>query len=539
MSEQPLLQLNTLTIAMASDNKMTRVVDRLNFEINPGSCLGLVGESGSGKSITALSIMQLLPPAARVSDRSQISFEGHDLLDYSEQQMRQIRGGQIGMIFQDAMAAFNPVYTIGQQLTETLRLHQRTNLKRAHQLALKLLDEVGIQDPKHTISAYPHQLSGGMRQRAMIAMALCGNPKMLIADEPTTALDVTIQAQVIALLNTLKTKHKMTLLFISHDLAIVSQLADDIVVLKDGMSVEQAPATTFFKSPQHDYSKALLAAIPSQQMQDVTTKPTQTMLKVRALKVYFPIRKGLLKRKVGDIKAVDDISFDLASGQTLALVGESGSGKTTTGRAILSLLTKTSGHIYFEGKDLSHLSHKSLRLLRKDMQIIFQDPYSALNPRMLIADSIAEGLITQNIVHSHQGALAEVDKLLKQVDLPLDSKWRYPHEFSGGQRQRICIARALALKPKLLILDEPTSALDVSIQMQVLDLLNDLQKAMQLSYLLITHNLGVVGYMAQHVAVMYRGKIVEQGTCEDILNNPQHPYTKSLLASVPSIKLDN
>lgn len=513
----------------------TPVVSELNLSLKQGECIGLVGESGSGKSLTALSVMQLLPSTASIHTQSKIFYNGEDLLQYSERKMRTIRGPKIGMIFQDAMSAFNPVYTIGNQLLEVIQHAHKISKRKSKNIAYNLLKEVGLQDTQHSFNAYPHQLSGGMRQRAMIAMALAGNPDFLIADEPTTALDVTIQAQILTLLKSLQTKHNMSLLFISHDLAIVSTLADRITVMRYGKKIEEADAATFFQNPQSDYSRQLLASIPSKQARHSQLKETPTLLKIDDLKVYFPIKKGILKRTVGYIKAVDGISLDLHAGETLALVGESGSGKTTTGKAILQLLKSQSKQILLNGNDLSKSSRKNLRQLHHDIQIIFQDPYSALNPRMMVFQCIAEGLIAQKKVRNKQEAVDIVNHALQQVDLAPDTKWRYPHEFSGGQRQRICIARALVLEPKLLILDEPTSALDVSIQMQILKLLEKLQKEFNLTYLFITHNLSVVAYLAHRMAVMYQGKIIEQGATQEILNAPKHDYTKRLMAAIPKI----
>lgn len=536
--DTPILQIRELDVAFGSQSGMTNVIDGLNLDIRTGECLGLVGESGSGKSMTALAMMQLLPLAARVGKQSQILLDGEDLLNLSERKMRHIRGGKIGMIFQDAMAAFNPVYSIREQMLEVLKLHKNLTGRAAKKEALRLLDEVGIKDPERTLRSYPHQLSGGMRQRAMIAMAIGGEPKLLIADEPTTALDVTIQAQVIDLLNELKNQHGTTLLFISHDLAVVSQLADNIAVLKTGIKVENVQANEFFREPKHAYSKHLIASIPSNESRHTGPIQTNNILQVDDLKVHFPIKQGILKRTVGHVKAVDGVSFNIPQGQTLALVGESGSGKTTTGKAILQLLHNTSGAVTFENHNLTTLNRQKMQLLREDMQIIFQDPYSSLNPRMMVIDCIAEGLIAQKKVRNRKQAEAIVDSMLEQVEMDSSVKWRYPHEFSGGQRQRICIARALALEPKLLILDEPTSALDVSIQMQILNLLESLQQRLGLSYLLITHNLAVVAYMAHALAVMYHGKIVEQGPTAELLQHPKHDYTRQLLAAIPTIKCD-
>ena len=534
MSE-PIITINNLSIGFASKDKVHYAVKDLNLSVTRNRCLGIVGESGSGKSLSALAMMQLLPSQAIVTSSSQILYNDIDILNQSERQMRKIRGRQIGMIFQDAMSALNPVFTIGNQMLETIKQHRFLDNGQAREVAIQLLTEVGLPNPELCLARYPHQLSGGMRQRAMVAMALCPQPDILIADEPTTALDVTIQAQVIELLQELQKQHSMTLIFISHDLAVVSNLADDIVVMEKGCKVEENATADFFANPQQDYSKRLLAAIPSNTPRHTTIPSAKPLLKVSNLKVHFPIQSKLLKRKIGAVKAVDGVSFNLACGETLALVGESGSGKTTTGKSILHLLHQTDGQVFLESTDLSQLSRRAMRVLRHDMQIIFQDPFASLNPRMLVVDCIAEGLLTQRKVSNREQAIIKIDEMLELVGLPLDSKWRYPHQFSGGERQRICIARALALEPKLLILDEPTSALDVSIQMQVLKLLEQLQQEYQLSYLLITHNISVVAYMAHSVAVMYHGKIVEQGSTEQILLNPVHDYTKRLLTAVPQI----
>lgn len=530
-----LLSVDNLSIDVKTQDGTRPLIQKIGFTIDPGTCVALVGESGSGKTLSALTMMQLLPESFLVHPDSQIHFQGQDILCHSERVMRRIRGQEMAMIFQDAMSAFNPVFTIGHQIIEALRCHVRISKTKAKQRVMTLFEEVGIQDPKRCYQAYPHQLSGGMLQRAMIAMALIGDPQLLIADEPTTALDVTIQAQVLSLLKTIQQQHHMAILFISHDLAVVSQLADHIIVMQSGNIVEQNTTADFFKNPTTAYSQRLLAAIPSTTPKMQAIAQEKLLLDATHLKVYFPIRKGIFKRVKGFVKAVDDIALKIPIGETLALVGESGSGKTTTARALLKLTAITEGNVTFEQRDIAKLSGRQFHPLRKDIQIIFQDPYAALNPRRRVADSIAEGLLTQKIVTSQQAALDKVDELLTLVELDPKNKWRYPHEFSGGQRQRICIARAIGLKPKLLILDEPTSALDVSIQLQVLDLLIGLQQSHGFTYLLITHNLGVVAYMAHHTAVMHHGHIVEQGTTQAILQAPQQTYTQKLLAAMPTL----
>ncbi len=535
-----LVEVKQLGVGFQVEHGIEPVIHGIGFAIQQGETFALVGESGSGKSITALSIMQLLPPAARVKDRSQIFLDGVDLLQLSEIQMRAIRGRRIGMIFQEAMAALNPVLTIGEQINEVLTCHFQLSKLARRQKILDLLNDVGIKDPLHCSQSYPHQLSGGMKQRVVIAMALAAEPDLLIADEPTTALDVTIQAQILNLLQEIQQKTNMGLLFITHDLGVVSQIADRIAVMQQGRIVEQTAADDFFADPQHAYSRQLLAAIPSWENRDrevVEITATETPeLKVENLKVYFPIRKGVLKRTVGYIKAVDDVSFSLYEGRTLALVGESGSGKTTSGKGILWLSPPTGGKIQYGQQVLSDFGAKIMHQMRGKLQIIFQDPYASMNPRMTVAEIIEEGMVAQKVGKTAHERQARMEELLELVGLSADHKYRYPHEFSGGQRQRICIARALAVEPKILICDEPTSSLDVTVQMKILKLLLQLQKKSGLAYLLITHDFSVVAYLADEVAVMYQGKIVEHGPVDRILHSPEHEYTQSLLASVPAIK---
>lgn len=514
----PILHIPQLDVTFISGEKRHVVLDHFQLSLYRGRCMGLVGESGSGKTISSLAILQLLPTNAYVSEQSSIIFRQQNLLTLSEKQMRFIRGKSIGMIFQDAMSAFNPVLTIGQQLSETICLHLHLSKKQAKQRAIHLLEQVGIKEPVRCYHAYPFELSGGMRQRAMIAMAISAEPEIIIADEPTTSLDVAIQKQVVELLQKLKNEKKCAVLFVGHDLSVVASVADDITVLKKGCIIEQNTTTLFFQSPRDAYSRQLLdAVLPNTPRQDAIIKG-KTVLSVEQLKCYFPIRSGILRRVTGYVKAVDDVSLTIRQGETLALMGESGSGKTTTAKAILQLIKNTGGKILFENNVLSELSATQLRQLRTDMQIIFQDPYSALDPRMLIFDSLCEGLLIQRKIRNKREAILIIDTLLREVDLSEDMKWRYPHEFSGGQRQRLCIARALTLSPQLLILDEPTSALDVSTQKQILVLLDRLQKEKQLSYLLITHNLPVVAYLAHRVAVMHDGKIVRYGNTQSVLN---------------------
>jgi len=530
--KQPLLNISNLSIHFGQ----TPVVDRVSFNIKPSETFALVGESGSGKSLTALAVMRLLPNAASMRADS-ILLGDDDILKIPEIDFCQFRGRRIGFIFQDPMSSLNPVMTIGEQIAEVLNIHFQLSAEQIKQQVLDLLVQVEIPSPETRINAYPHQLSGGQRQRVMIAMALAGKPDLLIADEPTTALDVTIQAQILLLLKNIQQKTGMALWLISHDLALVSNIADRIAVMQQGKIVETASTIEFFQQAKHPYSVKLLAALP--RMASCLGKApnaNQPLLKVEQFKVYYPIKKGLFQRVVGHVKAVDGVSFELRQGSTLALVGESGCGKTSLGKALLNLIPATAGAMWLNGVDLTQLQGEALRQQRAEMQIIFQDPFAAMNPRMLVGDIIAEGLLALRSEISREQRQQIVADLLRQVDLPVEAALRYPHEFSGGQRQRICIARALAVKPKLIICDEPTSALDVSVQAQIINLLKTLQQQQGLSYLLITHNLGVVAEMADQVAVMYQGRIVEQGGVEQVLMVPQHDYTKTLLQAVPKLQ---
>jgi len=546
-----LLVVNGLSTEIRGRAESNLVVSDISFQVERGETLALVGESGSGKSMTALSIARLLPPAARVS-AGEIKLSGRDLMQISEREMRDVRGSKIAMIFQEPMNSLNPVLTIGDQIAECVRRHQSVTRLVARQQSIELLAAVGLPAPQRNIDEYPHQLSGGMRQRVMIAIALAAQPDLLIADEPTTALDVTIQAQVLDLLKDLQSQFNMGLLFITHDLAVVKQTADRIAVMHQGELVEHGTNEAFFASPKHAYSRALLEAIPTVQKrlqrdleQDAkrVTEVTQLegeaavgpILSVRNLQVHFPIRGGVFRRAVDYVRAVDDVSFDLHAGKTLALVGESGCGKTTVGKAILQLLKSNQGSVLFQQHDLQSLNNEALRKTRRDLQIVFQDPYSSLNPRMLVGDILEEGMTALAVLKTAQDRKRKIKLLLDQVGLPADSVLRYPHEFSGGQRQRISIARALAVEPKLIVCDEPTSALDVSVQAQVLNLLIDLQAELGMSYLFITHDMAVVSYLADEVAVMHQGQIVEQGPTDQILLQPQHSYTQKLLAAVPSL----
>ncbi len=530
---EPLLRVKALTVAFKDD----KVVDDISFEIHPGETFALVGESGSGKSMTALAVLRLLPIAAKIRAES-IVLQGEDLLKVPEIDFCRLRGRRIGLIFQDPMSSLNPVMTVGEQIAEVLNIHFQLCKDEVRLRMLELLQQVEIPEPQRRINEYPHQLSGGQRQRVMIAIALAGKPDLLIADEPTTALDVTIQAQILELLKHLQQQTGMALWLISHDLALVSNIADRIAVMQKGQIVETASTQDFFRQAKHPYSLKLLAALP--RMESCLGReaaPQQPLLKVEDFKVYYPVRKGLFKRVAGHVKAVDGVDFELRAGTTLALVGESGCGKTSLGKGLLSLIPAEAGRVLFDGVDLTQLQGEALRRQRAEMQIVFQDPFAAMNPRMLVGDIVAEGLIALRPEISGEEKRNRVAELLRQVDLPAESSLRYPHEFSGGQRQRICIARALAVEPKLIICDEPTSALDVSVQAQIIALLKQLQRQRQLSYLLITHNLGVVAEMADEVAVMYQGKIVESGGVERVLMRPEHEYTRALLSAVPSLSL--
>jgi microcin C transport system ATP-binding protein len=508
----------------------------VSFTLEEGETLALVGESGSGKSVTALSILQLLPyPRARHPAGS-VRFRGTELVGAPERVLAGIRGDRIAMIFQEPMTSLNPLHTLAKQIGETLRLHKGMAGAQARARTLELLRLVGLPDPEQRLDAYPHQLSGGQRQRVMIAMALANEPDLLIADEPTTALDVTIQAQILALLKDLQRRFGMALLLITHDLAIVRKMADRICVMTQGEIVEQAGAEDIFQRPQHPYTRKLLAAQPSPR----PPRPVETSLpeiaRADGLRVWFPIRAGVLRRTVGHVKAVDGVSVRIQAGRTVGVVGESGSGKTTLGLALLRL-QQSEGGVFFDGRSIQGMSWKALRPLRREMQVVFQDPYGSLSPRMSIAQIVEEGLK----VHDLGGSPAErrklIDEALLEVGLDPAMAERYPHEFSGGQRQRIAIARAMVLKPRLVVLDEPTSALDMSVQAQIVDLLRDLQARHQLAYLFISHDLKVVRAMADDLIVMREGKVVEQGPAARIFDHPEHPYTRALLAAAVDLEV--
>lgn len=604
------LRVDDLRCYLGSDQHPVRAVDGVSFDIEPGQTFALLGESGCGKSMTALSLMRLLPVSGRIR-QGRVEFQGRDLLRISETEMRGVRGRGISMIFQEPMTSLNPVLTVGRQIMESMR--QPSGSKSARTKAVELLDLVGIAGPEKRLDEYPHQLSGGMKQRVVISIALANEPELLIADEPTTALDVTIQAQVLDLIRDLQRQRGMAVMLITHDLGVVNELADDVAVMYAGQIVEKGKHREFFDGPLHPYSQKLFESLPAMAKKDrqlnvipglvpaldaafkgcrfatrchrvqavcrelepgwadrggrqvfchlyardesdlerpvdhptgpdsSLTRPgtpieREPLLGVTGLKVHFPIRSGVLKRVVGYVRAVDGIDAEIPRGHTLALVGESGCGKTTAGKGILQLLRPTAGTVVFEGTDLGRAARKDLRQKRSDIQIIFQDPYSSMNPRMLVADIVAEGLRARSVARDPGERSAVVGELLHKVGLPAEAAGRYPHEFSGGQRQRISIARALAVNPKLIVCDEPTSALDVSVQAQILNLLRQLQLDMGISYLFITHNISVVAYLAHYVAVMYLGRIVEYGPVETILTSPRHPYTQALLSAVPAIR---
>ena len=592
-------------------HQTAHIVDDVSFEIQLGETFALLGESGCGKSMTALSMMRLLPDGIRIAS-GEIILGDEDVLALPEREMRNVRGRQIAMIFQEPGLSLNPVMTVGEQIGEVLALHHQMKNSAAEARATELLQQVGIPDAAQRLHEYPFQLSGGMKQRVMIAMALAGEPKLLIADEPTTALDVTIQAQVLQLLRDTQACHGMAMLLITHDLGVVAQMAHHVAVMYAGQIIEQAPRDKLFSAPQHPYTQKLFAALPDasrkgqmlaaisgnvpplgvavqgcrfaprcdqawslcheqspqwmvtaegqglrchlygsaeeqgSRSKDVNKRQSAvvsgsaagiytSVLKVSDLQVHFPIRKGILQRTAGYVKAVDGVSLEIAAGRTLALVGESGCGKTTVGKALLQLIKPTAGSVHFSGAELTGLNASQLRALRGGMQMVFQDPYASLNPKMRVAEILQEGMDALSIGLGTHERQQRIDVLLDQVGLAQTAKWRYPHEFSGGQRQRIAIARALAVNPKLLICDEPTSALDVSVQAQILNLLKSLQQELGLSYLFITHNLAVVEYIAHEVCVMYLGRIVERGTVDEVMHHALHPYTKALMSAIPRI----
>jgi microcin C transport system ATP-binding protein len=532
MSAEPLLTIRDLSVAFThgtDGGPETLAVDQISFDIGKGETVALVGESGSGKSVTALSILKLLPyPAARHPSGT-ITFKGREILQLAERDMRRVRGDDITIVFQEPMSSLNPLHTIEKQIGEVLLLHRGLTGAAARARILEVLTQVGIPDPQSRLASYPHQLSGGQRQRVMIAMALANEPDLLIADEPTTALDVTVQAQIIALLQEIQKRLGMSLLFITHDLGIVRKIAQKVCVMKDGKIVEQGEVERVFTAPAHPYTRALLAAEPKPD--PAPPQPDAPMvLQTTDLKVWFPIKRGLMRKVVGHIKAVDGVSIELRKGETLGVVGESGSGKTTLGLAILRLIS-SEGPIVFMGNALQGLRFKQMRPFRHDMQIVFQDPYGSLSPRLSIADIIKEGLQVHHPLMAERERDERVIGALGDVGLDPATRFRFPHEFSGGQRQRIAVARAIVLEPTFIVLDEPTSALDMLIQAQMVDLLRDLQKRRNLTYLFISHDLRVVAALASRLVVMRQGKVVETGAAADLFKSPKSDYTRALLAA--------
>ncbi|MBB3655803.1 microcin C transport system ATP-binding protein [Rhizobium sp. BK650] len=530
----PLLSVRDLSVAFHQGGETSLAVDRISFDIGKGEVLALVGESGSGKSVSANSILRLLPYPSASHPGGEILFKGKDLLKASDRELREVRGNDITMIFQEPMTSLNPLHTIEQQIAEILALHQGMTGQAARTRILELLNQVGIREPEKRLKAYPHELSGGQRQRVMIAMALANRPELLIADEPTTALDVTVQAQILELLRELKGEHGMSMLFITHDLGIVRKFADRVCVMTKGKIVETGTVEEVFANPQHDYTRHLLASEPRGEP-PVTDPSRPVVMEGNDIKVWFPIKAGFMRKIVDHVKAVDGIDLTLRSGQTLGVVGESGSGKTTLGLALTRLIS-SKGRISFVGKDIANYSFTEMRPLRNQLQVVFQDPYGSLSPRMSVGDIVAEGLK----VHERSLSADERDQrvcwALEEVGLDPLTRWRFPHEFSGGQRQRIAIARAMVLKPRFVMLDEPTSALDMSVQAQVVDLLRDLQKKHDLAYLFISHDLKVVKALANDVIVMRFGKVVEQGPSAEIFRAPKHDYTRALMAAAFNIE---
>ncbi|MBH83542.1 MAG: ABC transporter ATP-binding protein [Flavobacteriales bacterium] len=582
-----LLEFKNLVTEFHTEGKVVTAVNNVSFTLNKGETIGIVGESGSGKSVTSLSAMRLVPsPPGKIAE-GEILFhkkngERVDFLQISEKEMRQYRGNEIAMIFQEPMTSLNPVFTCGDQVMEAIMLHQSLSRSDAEDLTIKLFEEVQLPDPERIFSTYPHQISGGQKQRVMIAMAMSCQPSVLVADEPTTALDVTVQKTILELMQKLQKEHDMGILFITHDLGVIAELADKVVVMYKGNIVEQGTVWDIFNNPQHPYTKGLLACRPpldkrytflptvgdfmqtnengesvaneisvedftkdlvlSKSERDKQHKvlyAQKPLLQIKNLKTYFPIRNGFFGGITDYVKAVDNISFDIFAGETLGLVGESGCGKTTTGRTILRLNEPTSGQMLYKGKDIAAFNEQELREFRKEVQIIFQDPYSSLNPRMTIGNAIMEPMQVHGIFANDNQRKERVEELLEKVSLGAEYYNRYPHEFSGGQRQRIGIARALAVNPKFIICDESVSALDVSVQAQVLNLLNDLKKELGLTYIFISHDLSVVKYMSDRMVVMQNGKIEEMGDADQIYLNAKTPYTKRLIAAIPEGKKEN
>ncbi|HNW97689.1 MAG TPA: ABC transporter ATP-binding protein [Bacteroidales bacterium] len=576
--EFPLLEIKNLCTEFSSEEGIVKAVDNISFNLNKGETLGIVGESGSGKSITSLSIMRLLPPNGKTSNGEILYHQENpsDLISIPEKKMRTFRGKEIAMIFQEPMTSLNPVMKCGKQIVEVLKLHLHLSNKEGKEKTLQLFEEVQLPRPSTIFNSYPHELSGGQKQRVMIAMAMSCNPSILIADEPTTALDVTVQKTILQLMKNLQQKHNMSIIFISHDLGVIAEIADNVLVMYKGKIVEQGNVKEIFSNPKHPYTKGLIACRPSmnvrlrklpvvadfmetdiegnisEKIKDISEITSSLVIKneerklyhekifskkpileVKNLKTYFPIRESIFRKTKNYIKAVNNVSFDVYTGETLGLVGESGCGKTTLGRTILRLIEPTEGKVLFKGKDIASLSQNELRKIRKNIQIIFQDPYSSLNPRMTIGDAILEPMMVHSLHSNDKERKENVFSLLDKVNIPAKHYNRYPHEFSGGQRQRVCIARALALQPEFIICDESVSALDVSIQAQVLNLLNDLKREFGFTYIFISHDLSVVKFMSDRMIVMKDGMIQEYGDSDEIYSNPKTEYTQKLIAAVP------
>lgn len=587
MEKKVLLEVKNLVTEFRTEEQTVKAVNNISFTLHKGETIGIVGESGSGKSVTSLSVMRLIPnPPGRIAS-GEIIFHSKtkgsvDLTKLTEKEMRAFRGNEIAMIFQEPMTSLNPVFTCGDQVMEAIMLHQKISKQDAKAKTIELFKEVQLPRPEKIFDTYPHQISGGQKQRVMIAMAMSCNPSLLIADEPTTALDVTVQKTILELMQKLQQEHEMGLMFITHDLGVIAELADKVVVMYKGKIVEQGNVMDIFSNPQHPYTKGLLACRPplnkrlhvlptvsdfmrieadgtvtesDKSVKEVTDKlvvtaeerekhlkeiySQQPVLQIKNVKTYFPISKGIFGRTTDYVKAVDDVSFDVYPGETLGLVGESGCGKTTLGRTILRLIEPTAGEIIYKGKNIAELSAKELREIRKDMQIIFQDPYSSLNPRITIGEAIMEPMKVHGILGNDKERKERVLELLYRVNMPAEHFYRYPHEFSGGQRQRICIARALALNPQFIICDESVSALDVSVQAQVLNLLNELKKEFKFTYIFISHDLSVVKFMSDRMVVMNKGKIEEMGYADDIYANPQTEYTRKLISAIPKGELED
>jgi len=587
-NQAPLLEIKNLVTDFRTEEGVTRAVDDISFDLHKGETIGIVGESGSGKSVTSLSVMRLIPePPGQISN-GELFYHSHtqgemDLAHTSYQEIRAIRGNEVSMIFQEPMTSLNPVYTCGDQVMEAIRLHQKVSKKDAKTRTIELFKEVQLPRPEAMVEAYPHQISGGQKQRVMIAMAISCNPSILIADEPTTALDVTVQKTILDLMQKLQEEHDMSIMFITHDLGVIAEIADRVVVMYKGKIVEQGNTYEIFSNPQHPYTKGLLACRPpldlrlqklptmsffmkedeasgemttidksvDEALKELEVKPEtrkehhqklygqNPILEVENLKTYFPIKKGIFGRTRGYVKAVDDVTFNVYPGEILGLVGESGCGKTTLGRTILRLIDYTEGRAYYNNQDIFNMHGKQLRGLRKDMQIIFQDPYSSLNPRMTIGRAIMEPMNVHGLYNSDRERKQKVVELLERVNLNGNQFNRYPHEFSGGQRQRICIARALAVDPRFIICDESVSALDVSVQAQVLNLLNELKEEFNFTYIFISHDLSVVKYMSDRMIVMSEGQIEEMGDSDEIYYQPQKEYTQKLINAIPKGRLED